>query len=215
MKESIKSDISQRLILEYFRLDSEKDLSTVTNRYKKYEDYVDVENLSIEFMDSDFVKYNPLIVSTNLLVKEVQSVAKQTYSTFVSRNSIVNAIDKLVDSPNSVIFRTRVSELDLQGSNKTLFNLGKAYNEFKRTGTNETVVVLCMSKLESSIEETKEYKEIHGLIDELNKKVYNLTNINMYNPKVELSNEQLNSVFELNNCILNAKKALLELKNKD
>lgn len=214
MKEINKNDISQRLILEYFKLESEKDLSTVTNRYKEYEDYIDVENLSIEFMNSAFVKYNPLIVSTNLLVKDVQSIAKQTYNTFVSRNSVITAIDKLVDSPDSVIFRTRLSEIDFESNNKTLFNLGKAYNKFKRTGTNETVVVLCMCKPESRIEETKEYKEIYGLIDELNKKVYNLTNIEVYNPKVELSNEQLNSVFELNSYILNAKKALLELKTK-
>lgn len=215
MKEFNRNDISQRLILEYFKLESEKDLSTVTNRYKEYEDYVDVEDLSIEFMNSDFVKYNPLIISTNLLVKDVQSIAKQSYNIFVSRNSVIKAIDKLSDSPNSVIFRTRVSELDLKNSDKTLFNLGKAYNKFKRTGINETVVVLCMRKPESIIEETSEYKEIHGLIDELNKKVYSLTNIDVYNPQVDLSSEQLNSIFELNNCILNAKKALLELKTKD
>lgn len=214
MKEFNRNDISQRLILEYFKLESEKDLSTVTNRYKEYEDYIDVEDISIEFMDSDFVKYNPLIVSTNLLVKDVQSIAKQQYNTFVSRNSVINAIDKLSDSPNSVIFRTRLSEVELKSNDKTLFNLGRAYNKFKRTGTNETVVVLDVCKLVLSIEETGEYKEIHGLIDELNKKVYSLTNIDVYNPQVELSKEQLNSMFELNNCILNAKKALLELKTK-
>ena len=214
MKEFNKNDISQRLILEYFKLESEKDLSTVTNRYREYEDYIDVEDISIEFMNSDFVKYNPLIVSTNLLVKDVQSIAKQTYNTFVSRNTVIKAIDKLSDSSNSVIFRTALSEKDLKSVNKTLFNLGKAYSKFKRTGTDETVVVLDVGKPALSIEETREYKEIHGLIDELNKKVYNLTNIDVYNPQVDLSSNQLNSLFKLNNCILNAKKALLELKTK-
>ena len=210
-----KVDISQRLILEYFKLESEKDLSTVTNRYKEYEGCIYEEDLSIEFMDSDFVKDNPLIVSTNLLVKDVQSVSKQRYNTVVSRNTVLKALDKLINSYNSVIFKTRALEIDSKISNKTLVSLAKAYDNFKKTGTNETVVVLGRFKPALSINKTAEYKEIYRLIDDLNKKVYDLTNINVYNPQIDLNREQLNSLFELNNSILNAKKALLELKTKD
>lgn len=207
-----KKQLVQDIVLEYFKLEDINDTKTILNRKKEYENRLSREELDSSFLNSSFVIENPLFVSRNDLVNYVMRVSKEKYGVPISKNTVSEAIEQLGLIPNSVFSVYRSKEVDtLESKGNLVAKLLQLY-KMNTENTNFKLIVVNAEILSGDLTKYNEYKDFCNKVDDLLSDSFNLTNISKKYKDVNLSNEQLDSLFMVHTLLMGVKKELLTIE---
>ena len=213
MSRVYKKQAVQDIVLEYFKLDDINDTKTVLNRKREYENRLSTEELDSSFLNSNFVIENPLFVSRGDLVNYVMNVSKEKYGVPISRNTVADAIEQLGLSGNSVFSIYRSKEVDILERKGNI--VGKLLQLYKMNteDTNFKLVVINAEVLSDDLTKYNEYKDFFNKVDDFISDSFKLININKKYKNVDLSKEQLDSLFKVHNLLMDVKKELLTMES--